>query len=156
MQKGTKLKELRKRRKGWKKKSWPQTWEGIELLFGLIDIKVMSKVLRMIASEGLNRVFEVSLADLQKDGEDQAYMKIRFRTEDVQGRNVLVNFWTLIKAHVDVKMTDNYTLRMFCIGFNLVGLVTADSAQFLKGETTKNVPIMGHRDTILEIVQIHQ
>ncbi|KAK4838891.1 hypothetical protein QYF36_017329 [Acer negundo] len=48
MQKGTKLKELRKRRKGGKKKSWPQTWEDIELLFGLIDIKVMSRVLRMV------------------------------------------------------------------------------------------------------------
>jgi small subunit ribosomal protein S3Ae len=24
---------------------------------------------------------------------------------------------TLIEAHVDVKTTDNYTLRMFCIGF---------------------------------------
>ncbi|KAI9160578.1 hypothetical protein LWI28_009605 [Acer negundo] len=48
VKKGTKLKELRKRRKGWKKKSWPQTWEDIELLFGLIDIKVMSRVLRMV------------------------------------------------------------------------------------------------------------
>ncbi|KAK3440766.1 hypothetical protein EUGRSUZ_B01030 [Eucalyptus grandis] len=55
-------------------------------------------------------------------------------SEDVQGRNVLTNFWgmdfttdklrslvrkwqTLIEAHVDVKTTDNYTLRMFCIGF---------------------------------------
>lgn len=46
-----------------------------------------------IASEGLkHRVFEVSLADLQKD-EDQAYRKIRLRAEDVQGKNVLTNFW---------------------------------------------------------------
>ncbi|KAF3680049.1 40S ribosomal protein S3a [Capsicum annuum] len=87
-----------------------------------------------IASEGLkHRVFEVSLADLQKD-EDQAFRKIRLRAEDVQGRNVLTNFhgmdfttdklrslvrkWqTLIEAHVDVKTTDSYTLRMFCIAF---------------------------------------
>ncbi|KAK9989494.1 hypothetical protein SO802_029733 [Lithocarpus litseifolius] len=87
-----------------------------------------------IASEGLkHRVFEISLADLQDD-EDHAYRKIRLRAEDVQGRNVLTNFWgmdfttdklrslvrkwlTLIEAHVDVKTTDNYTLRMFCIGF---------------------------------------
>ncbi|CAH9072477.1 unnamed protein product [Cuscuta europaea] len=87
-----------------------------------------------IASEGLkHRVFEVSLADLQND-EDNAYRKILLRAEDVQGRNVLTNFWgmdfttdklrslvkkwqSLIEAHVDVKTTDNYTLRMFCIGF---------------------------------------
>ncbi|KAL8166428.1 hypothetical protein V2J09_007927 [Rumex salicifolius] len=87
-----------------------------------------------IASEGLkNRVIETSLADLQND-EDQFYRKIRLRVEDVQGRNVLTNFWgmdfttdklrslvrkwqTLIEAHVDVKTTDNYSLRMFCIGF---------------------------------------
>lgn len=87
-----------------------------------------------IASEGLkHRVFEVSLADLQKD-EDHAFKKIRLRAEDVQGRNVLTNFWgmdfttdkirslvrkwqTLIEAHVDVKTTDNYMIRMFCIGF---------------------------------------
>ncbi|CAH2076792.1 unnamed protein product [Thlaspi arvense] len=88
-----------------------------------------------IASEGLkHRVFEVSLADLQGGDEDKAYRKIRLRAEDVQGRNVLTQFWgmdfttdklrslvkkwqTLIEAHVDVKTTDGYTLRMFCIAF---------------------------------------
>ncbi|XP_010437575.1 PREDICTED: 40S ribosomal protein S3a-2 [Camelina sativa] len=87
-----------------------------------------------IASEGLkHRVFEVSLADLQVD-EDNAYRKIRLRAEDVQGRNVLTQFWgmdfttdklrslvkkwqTLIEAHVDVKTTDGFTLRLFCIAF---------------------------------------
>jgi small subunit ribosomal protein S3Ae len=87
-----------------------------------------------IASEALKgRVFEVSLADLQKNEED-AYRKIRLRVEDVQGRNCLTNFWgmdfttdklrslvrkwqSLIEASVDVKTTDGYTLRMFCISF---------------------------------------
>ncbi|CAI0465840.1 unnamed protein product [Linum tenue] len=87
-----------------------------------------------IASEGLkHRVFEVSLGDLQND-EDHAFRKIRLRAEDVQGKNVLTNFWgmdfttdklrslvrkwqTLIESHVDVKTTDNYTLRLFCIAF---------------------------------------
>jgi len=87
-----------------------------------------------IASDGLKgRVFEVSLADLQKD-EEQSFRKVKLRCEDVQGTNVLTNFhgmdlttdklrslvrkWqSLIEAHVDVKTTDGYLLRMFAIGF---------------------------------------
>ncbi|GFQ86069.1 40S ribosomal protein S3a [Trichonephila clavata] len=86
-----------------------------------------------IASEGLKgRVFEISLADLQND--EIAFRKFRLIAEEVQGRNVLTNFhgmdlttdklrslvkkWqTLIEASVDVKTTDGYLLRMFCIGF---------------------------------------
>ena len=50
-------------------------------------------IMWQIASEGLkHRVFEISLADLQND-EDHAYRKIRLRAEDVQGKNVLTNFW---------------------------------------------------------------
>merc|ERR1712055_1241994 len=86
-----------------------------------------------IASDGLKgRVFEVSLADLQND--EVAFRKFKLMAEEVQGRNVLTNFhgmdlttdklrsmvkkWqTLIEANVDVKTTDGYLLRMFCIGF---------------------------------------
>ncbi len=79
-------------------------------------------------------MFEVSLADLNGGDEVQGYRKIRLVAEDVQGMNVLTNFhgmditrdklcslirkWqTLIEAHVDVKTTDGYVLRIFCIGF---------------------------------------
>merc|ERR1712121_44049 len=86
-----------------------------------------------IASDGLKgRVFEVSLADLQND--EIAFRKMRLIAEEVQGKNVLTNFhgmdltrdklcsmvkkWqTLIQAHVDVRTTDGYLLRVFCIGF---------------------------------------
>eukprot|EP00918_Siedleckia_nematoides_P026248 GHVU01056570.1.p1 GENE.GHVU01056570.1~~GHVU01056570.1.p1 ORF type:complete len:266 (+),score=49.82 GHVU01056570.1:24-821(+) len=86
-----------------------------------------------IASDGLKgRVFEVSLADLQND--EVAFRKFRLIAEDVQGRNLLTNFhgmslttdklrsmvkkWqTLIEANIDVKTTDGYLLRMFCVGF---------------------------------------
>lgn len=89
-----------------------------------------------IASEGLKqRVFEVSLADLQSDLDaERSYRKFKLIAEEVQGRNVLTNFhgmdlttdklksmvkkWqSLIEANVDVKTTDGYLLRVFCIGF---------------------------------------
>lgn len=43
-----KLKELCKKKKGWKKNAWPGTNEEVELLLGLIDIRVVSRVLRMV------------------------------------------------------------------------------------------------------------
>lgn len=46
--KGMKLKELRKKRRGWKKTSWPLIQEDIQLLFSIIDVKVLSRVLRMV------------------------------------------------------------------------------------------------------------
>ncbi|GMN62650.1 hypothetical protein TIFTF001_031717 [Ficus carica] len=42
-----KLKELQKKRRGWKKRSWPSTQEDVHLLFSLIDVKLLSRVLRM-------------------------------------------------------------------------------------------------------------
>lgn len=82
----------------------------------------------------MGRQFEVSLGDLKPNGEDDNFRKFRLRVEEVQGFQVLTNFWgmnlttdrlrslvrkwyTLIEANVDVKTTDGYTLRMFCIGF---------------------------------------
>lgn len=45
--KKVKLKELRKRTKNLKKKSWPSMPGDVDLLLGLIDVKVMNRVLRM-------------------------------------------------------------------------------------------------------------
>merc|ERR1712134_98106 len=87
-----------------------------------------------IASDYLKgRVVEVSLADLQKN-EALAYRKIKLCVEDVQGYNCLLNFHgmdmtrdklcslikkkqSIIEGHVDVKTTDSYIVRMFCIAF---------------------------------------
>jgi small subunit ribosomal protein S3Ae len=81
----------------------------------------------------MGRVFEVCLADLNKD-EEQAFRKMSFRVEDVQANAAVTNFYgmsitrdklcslvkkwqTTIEANVDVTTTDGYKLRMFCIGF---------------------------------------
>ncbi|KAF2579320.1 hypothetical protein F2Q68_00003245 [Brassica cretica] len=45
--KRVKAKELSKKTKGLRKKSWPQTWEGVQLLFAAIDIKLATRVVRM-------------------------------------------------------------------------------------------------------------
>jgi len=82
----------------------------------------------------VGRVFECSLGDLKLNGEDDAFRKFRLRVEEMQGTKLLTNFWgmdmttdkkrsltkkwhTLIEAWADVKTTDNYMMRMFCIGF---------------------------------------
>merc|ERR1712024_431865 len=89
-----------------------------------------------IASEGLKgRVFEVSLADLQNENDaERSFRKFKLIVEDVQGKNCLTTFYgmnlttdklrsmvkkwqTLIEGNVDVKTTDGYMLRVFCIGF---------------------------------------
>merc|ERR1711931_448231 len=89
-----------------------------------------------IASEGLKgRVFEVSLADLQNENDaERSFRKFKLIVEDVQGKNCLTTFYgmnlttdklrsmvkkwqTLIEGNVDVKTTDGFLLRLFCIGF---------------------------------------
>eukprot|EP00455_Lapot_gusevi_P052105 TRINITY_DN78_c0_g2_i1.p2 TRINITY_DN78_c0_g2~~TRINITY_DN78_c0_g2_i1.p2 ORF type:complete len:266 (-),score=119.21 TRINITY_DN78_c0_g2_i1:85-882(-) len=88
-----------------------------------------------IAADSLrHRVFDVSLGDLKDNAEDDAFRKFKLRIEDIQGRVCLTNFYgmdlttdklrslvrkwqTLIEAHTDVKTSDGYVLRVFCIGF---------------------------------------
>jgi len=88
-----------------------------------------------LAKDGLmGRVFEASLGDLKANAEDDAYRKFKLRVEEVQGTNCLTNFYgmdlttdklrslvrkwhSLIEAYADVKTTDGYLLRLYCIGF---------------------------------------
>ncbi|KAJ8505922.1 hypothetical protein OPV22_006808 [Ensete ventricosum] len=97
-----KNKRISKGKKGGKKKAVDpfakKDWYDIKAP-SVFNVRNIGKTLvsrtqgTKIASEGLkHRVFEVSLADLQND-EDQAHRKIRLRAEDVQGKNVLTNFW---------------------------------------------------------------
>jgi len=90
-----------------------------------------------IASDALKgRVFEASLGDLIKLDDEDSYRKFKLICEDVQGRHCLTNFhgmdittdrlrmlvkkWqTLIEAQADVRTSDGYLLRVFCIGFTM-------------------------------------
>jgi len=87
------------------------------------------------AADGLKgRIIELSLADLNKGDDENSFRKISLRIDEVAGKNCLTNFhgmdftsyklrslvrkWqTLIEAHVDVRTTDGYLLRLFAIGF---------------------------------------
>lgn len=87
-----------------------------------------------VASEELKgRVFEMSLADLNKN-EALAHRKVKLCIEDVQGYNCLLNFHgmdmtrdklcslirkkqSIIEANIDCRTTDGYIVRMFCIAF---------------------------------------
>lgn len=87
-----------------------------------------------IAADSLRgRVFELNLGDLNKN-EELGYRKIKLRVDEVQGRKCLTSFYgmdltndrlkslikkwqTLIEAHAEVKTTDGYFIRMFCVAF---------------------------------------
>lgn len=138
-----KNKRISKGKKGGKKKAvdpfLKKEWYDIKAP-SMFTVKQVGKTLvtrsagTKIASDGLKgRIFECSLADLQQD-EDQAFRKMLLKCEDVQGTNVITQFagmdfttdklrslvrkwFSLIETFVDVKTTDQYTLRVFCIGF---------------------------------------
>ncbi|KAK7061653.1 ribosomal S3Ae family-domain-containing protein [Favolaschia claudopus] len=138
-----KNKRLSKGKKGIKKKVVDpfsrKEWYDIKAP-SIFEVRNVGKTL-VNRSSGLKnandslkgRIVEVSLADLNKD-EEQSFRKIKLRVDEVQGKNCLTNFhgmdftsdklrslvrkWqTLIEAHVDVKTTDGYLIRLFAIGF---------------------------------------
>ncbi|CAE6434330.1 hypothetical protein ACGC1H_001402 [Rhizoctonia solani] len=138
-----KNKRLSKGKKGIKKKVVDpfsrKDWYDIKAP-SMFDTRNVGKTL-VNRSQGLKnandslkgRIVEVSLGDLNKD-EEQSFRKIKLRVDEVQNRDCLTNFhgmdftsdklrslvrkWqTLIEAHVDVKTTDGYLLRLFAIGF---------------------------------------
>merc|ERR1712198_100913 len=116
-----------------------------------------------IASDGLKgRVFEMAQADLNKD--EVAFRKFKLICEDVQGRNCITNFhgmtmttdklrslvkkWqTCIEAHVDVKTTDGYLLRLFAIGFT-----RRRPNMIKKAAYAKSTQVRAIRKKMLEII----
>jgi len=111
-----------------------------------------------IASDGLKgRVYEVSLADLQSETDaERSFRKFKFICEDVQGKNCLTNFYgmtlttdklrsmvkkwqTLIEAFVDVKTTDGYLVRVFCIGFTLKQNQTTQKTCYAQSQQVRQI-----------------
>jgi small subunit ribosomal protein S3Ae len=138
-----KNKRLSKGKKGIKKKVVDpfsrKDWYDIKAP-SVFEVKNVGKTL-VNRSQGLKnandslkgRVIELSLGDLQKD-EEQAFRKIKLRVEEVKGKNCLTSFhgmdfttdklrslvrkWqSLIEAHIDVRTTDGYLVRLFAIAF---------------------------------------
>lgn len=113
----------------------------------------------------VGRVFECSLGDLKLNGEDDAFRKFKLRVEEMQGKNLLTNFYgmdmttdkkrslikkwhTLISAYADVKTTDGYLLRMFCIGFT-----KRSQGQIKKSSYAKTSQIKQIRRKMIERMQ---
>merc|ERR1712064_156225 len=99
-----------------------------------------------IASEGLKgRVFECSLADLQgeKDAE-RSYRKFKLLIEEIQGKK----WQTLIEGNVDVKTTDGYMLRLFCIGFTTKLDRSTKKTCYAQSAQVKNI-----RKKMVDIIQ---
>merc|ERR1712201_61433 len=76
--------------------------------------------------------------------------------EDVQGKNCLTNFYgmtlttdklrsmvkkwqTLIEAFVDVKTTDGYLVRVFCIGFTLKQNQTTQKTCYAQSQQVRQI-----------------
>jgi small subunit ribosomal protein S3Ae len=96
--------------------------------------RILTYYIEIAADSLKGRVFEVSLADLNRDSNEQAWRKMKVQIEEVKGFDCYTNFYgmditrdklctivkkwhTTIEAFVQTKTADGYLLRMFCIGF---------------------------------------
>jgi len=138
-----KNKKLGRKKKGGQKKTDPfarKEWYDVKAP-GVFQIRQIGKTIatktsgnKLARDSLINRVFTVSLGDLKPNGEEDAFRKFKLQIQEVQGSLCFTNFYgmdmttdklrslvrkwhTLIEAHADVKTTDGYTLRLFCIGF---------------------------------------
>ncbi|KAL0228250.1 hypothetical protein RCL1_004393 [Eukaryota sp. TZLM3-RCL] len=116
------------------KKEWYDVQAPSMFINRAVGKTVVSKTAGLkLSSDALKgRVIETHVADLNRN--DDQFRKIKLRIEDVSGKTCLTNFhgmefttdrlkslvkkWhTMIEAHLDVRTTDGYVLRLFCVGF---------------------------------------
>jgi len=85
-------------------------------------------------SDGLRgRIFELNMADIN-DAPEESFKQVKLEIQEPQGRSCLTDFHglrlnrekmcalatkkkTLIEGSTDVKTTDGYTVRLFCLAF---------------------------------------
>lgn len=123
-----------------------------------------------IASDALKgRVFEVHQSELSPKtttgatAEDVNFRKFKLICEEVHGNQLLTNFYgmsltrdklcsivkkwrTLIEAHCDVRTTDGFTLRFFCIAF------TKENNPAQKQAYAKSTQVRAIRKKIVQII----
>ena len=110
-------------------------------------------------------MFELSLADLNRDSNELAWRKMRVQIEEVKGFDCFTNFYgmditrdklctivkkwhTCIEAFVQCKTLDGYLLRMFCIGFTRRTSKQVRATCYAKGSQKKLI-----RQKMMEIMQ---
>jgi small subunit ribosomal protein S3Ae len=119
-----------------------------------------------LAADGLrNRVFELNLGDLKPNSEEDAFRKLKFRVEEVQGKACLTNFYgmdmttdklrslvrkwqSLIECHTEVKTSDGFNLRVFAIAFTKRRPNQAKKTAYAQSGQVKNI-----RKKMVEIIQ---
>ncbi|KAF2142916.1 uncharacterized protein K452DRAFT_269482 [Aplosporella prunicola CBS 121167] len=179
-----KNKRLSKGKKGLKKRTDPfakKDWYSVKApsTFAIRDVG-KTLVNRTTGLKNANdalkgRIFEVSLADLQKD-EDHSFRKVKLRVDEVQGKNCLTNFhgldftsdklrslvrkWqSLIEANVVVKTTDDYLIRLFCIAFtkrrpNQIRKTTYAASSQIRAIRKKMTEIMAREASSVTLSQL--
>jgi small subunit ribosomal protein S3Ae len=169
-----KNKKLGKKKKGNKKPIDPfskKEWYDVKApnVFPVRQVgkTVVTKTIgTRTAKEGLlGRVYDVSLGDLKTKSEEDAFRRFKLRVEDVAGRHCLTNFhgmdltsdkvrslvrkWhTLVETFTEVKTTDGYVLRLFCIG-----LTKSQTNQKRKGSYAQHAQVKALRKKMVEIIQ---
>jgi len=110
------------------------------------------------------RVFEISLADLNREAHEHAWRKVQVQCEEVKGFDCYTNFYgmditrdkactlikkwhTLIEAFVQAKTADGYLLRMFTIAFTKRHKAQVKATCYAKGSQQKLI-----RQKMMEIL----
>lgn len=110
--------------------------------------------------------------------EEQSFRKVKLRIEEVQGKNCLTSFFgmdftsdklrslvrkwqTLIEAHLDIRTTDGYLIRLFAIGFtkrrqNQVKKTTYAKASQIRAIRQKMFEIMTKESSGCDLKQLVQ